>query len=68
MDSSLVYWLRAGYLGRSPVMNSMRVLHAIRSLRFISALPGLQTVIRTVVYSIPGGCGVMWQQQFIWQL
>lgn len=43
-----------GFLGSSRILHVLRVLHATRSLRSISTLQGLQTVIQTVIYSIPG--------------
>ena len=46
--------LGIGFLSGSRILHVLRVLHATRSLRSISTLQGLQTVMQTVIYSIPG--------------
>lgn len=46
--------LGVGFLSSSRILHVLRVLHASRSLRSISTLQGLQTVMQTVIYSIPG--------------
>ena len=43
-----------GFLSSTRIVHVLRVLHAARSLRSISILRGLQIVMQTVLYSIPG--------------
>lgn len=45
----------------SRILHILRVLHATRSLRSISTLRGLQIVMQTVIYSIPGTPNMCYQ-------